>query len=88
MTSKLGQDLKIQIFLNDYRWSKYSIPSHDMLLLLEGETVKLAAPKNINSKDIVLSTNVAIFATSKSSIKQRDPYNAHDDRETEMMATK
>ena len=43
---------------------------------------------NINSKDIVLSTDVTIFATSKSSIKQKGPYNAHDDRETGMMATK
>ena len=57
------------------------------MLLLLGETVKLAAPKNINSKNIVISTDMAIFATSKSSIKQRGPYNAHDDRETEMMAT-
>ena len=59
-----------------------------MLLLLEGETVKLAAPKNINIKDIVISTDMAIFATSKSSIKQRSPYNAYNDRETEMMANK
>ena len=64
------------------------IPWHDMLLLLEGETVKLPAPKKIYSKDIVISTDVAIFATSKSLIKHRGPYNASDDRETEMMAAR
>ena len=34
---------------------------HNVLLLLEGETVKLPAAKNIYSEDIVISTNVAIF---------------------------
>ena len=59
-----------------------------MLLLLEGETLKLPAPKNIYSEDIVISTDVAIFATSKSSIKHRDPYSASDDRETKIMAAR
>ena len=57
-----------------------------MLLLLEDETVKLPAPKNIYIEDIVISTNAAMFATSKSSIKRRGPDNTSDDRETEMMA--
>ena len=56
-----------------------------MQLLLEGETVKLPALRNIYSEDIVISTDVAIFATSKSSIKHRGPYNASNDRETDMM---
>ena len=55
-----------------------------MLLLLEGETLKLPAQKNIYSEDIVISTDVAIFATSKSSIKHR----GRDDRETEIMAAR
>ena len=77
---------KAKVFLlNDFRWSKDLIPWHDMLLLLEGETVKLPAPKNIYSEDIVISIDVAILATSQSSIKRRRPYNASDDRETEMM---
>ena len=80
---------KAKVFLlNDFRWSKDLIPWHDMLLLLEGETVKLPAPKKIYSKDIVISTDVAIFATSKSLIKHRGPYNESDDRETEMMAAR
>ena len=64
------------------------IPWHDMLLLLEGETVKLPAPRNIYSEDIVISTDVTIFATNKSSIKHSDPYNASGDRETEMMTAR
>jgi len=80
---------KAKVFLlNDFRWSKDLIPWHDMLLLLEGETVKLPAPKNIYSEDVVITTNVAIFATSKSPIKHKGPYNASDDRETEMMAAR
>ena len=59
-----------------------------MLLLLEGETVKLHASKNIYIEDIAISTDVAIFATSKSSIKRRGPYNASHDGETEMMAAR
>ena len=47
---------KAKVFLpNDFRWSKDLIPWHDMLLLLEGKTVKLPAPKNIFSEDIVIS---------------------------------
>ena len=80
---------KAKVFLlNDFRWSKDLIPWHDMLLLLVGKTVKLPAPKNISSEDIVISTNVAIFATSKSPIKYRRSYKASDDRETEMMAAR
>ena len=51
--------------------------------MLEDETVKLLAPNNIYSEDIVISTDMAIFATSKSPIKYRGPYNASDDRETD-----
>ena len=37
---------KAKVFLlNNFRWSKDLIPCHNMLLLLEGETVKLPAPK-------------------------------------------
>ena len=78
---------KAKVFLlNDFRWSKDLIPWHDMLLLLEGETIKLPAPKNIYSEDVVISTDAAIFATSKSPIKRIGSYNASNDRETAMMA--
>ena len=72
----LGSEKSKVFLLNDFRWSKDLIPWHDMLLLLEGTTVKLPAPKNIYSEDIVISTDVAIFATSKSPIKHRSSYNA------------
>ena len=84
----VGSEKAKVILLNDFRWSKDLIPWHDMLLLLEGETLKLPAPKNIYIEDIVISTDVAIFATSKSSIKHRGPYNASHDGETEMMAAR
>ena len=55
--------------LHDFRWSKDLIPWHDILILLEDETVKLPALENIYSEDIVISTDVTIFATSKNSVK-------------------
>ena len=76
------------ILLNDFRWSKDLIPWHGMLLLLECETVKLAALKNIYSENIIISPDVAIFARSKSSVKHRGPYDASDNREAEMMAAR
>ena len=36
----------------------------------------------------MISTDVAIIAISKSSVKCRGPYNATGDRETEMMAAR
>jgi len=42
----VGVDNAEVIFLNDFRWSHQVIPWHDFLLLLEGETVHLPAPKN------------------------------------------
>ena len=58
------------------------IPWHDMLLLLEGETVKPPVPKNIYGEDIVISADMTIFATNKNPIKHRVSYNTSDDRET------
>ena len=84
----VGSKKAKMFLLNDFRWSKDLIPWYDMLLLLVGKTVKLPAPKNISSEDIVISTNVAIFATSKSPIKHRRSYKASDGRETEMMAAR
>ena len=34
------------LFLNDFRWSSQILAWHDMLLLLEGQTVNLPAPKS------------------------------------------
>ena len=46
---------KAKMFLfSDFICSRDLIPWHDMLLLLEGETVKLPAPNNIYSEDIMI----------------------------------
>ena len=73
------------ILLQDFRFSKEVITWKDLLLLLEGETVKLPAPKNHFANDVVISSAVPIFATSKAPIVYKGPYNVEDERETEMM---
>ena len=59
-----------------------------MMLFLESETVKLSVPKNIYSEDTVISTDVVMSVTSKSSIKHRGLCNASDDKETEMIVAR
>ena len=81
----VGADKASVILLQDYRWSRESILWKDLLLFLEGECVKLPAPKNVFSEDIVISTDVAIFATSKSQITYRGSYNSYDSMEDAMM---
>ena len=80
MHAWVGSEKAKVFLLNDFRYSKDLIPWHDKLLLLEGETVKLPAPKNIYDEDIVILIVVAISTTINSSIKHRGPYNASDDR--------
>lgn len=65
----VGVDNAEVIFLNDFRWSHQVIPWHDFLLLLEGDTVHLPAPKTHFAQDICLTNDVPIFATSSSEIK-------------------
>ena len=81
----VGADKADIILLQDFRYSKELIPWNDLLLLLEGETVKLPAPKNHFISDVVIATDVPIFATSKSRLVYKGAFNAGDDRETEMM---
>lgn len=81
----VGAEKAQVILLQDFRFSKDVIAWKDLLLLLEGETVKLPAPKNHFSKDVVIDTDVPIFATSKSPITYKGPFNAEDERETDMM---
>ena len=40
----------------------------DLLLLLEGETLKLPALKNLSAEDMIICIDVAMFATSKAPI--------------------
>lgn len=75
------------IFLNDFRWNATLIPWHDLLLMLEGETVHLPAPKTHFTRDIEVVKDTPIFCTSKRPlifIKN----GVVDDRETEMMAVR
>lgn len=71
----IGADKASVILLQDFRWNKDSIAWKDLLLLLEGETVKLPAPKNLYDGDVVIDKDVAIFATSKAPITYKGPYN-------------
>ena len=57
------QDSEI-IFLNDFRWSSEIIAWKDLLLLLEGQIVRFAAPKSQFARDIVLEKDTPVFATS------------------------
>ena len=81
---------KTVMLLQDFRWSNDVIAWKDFLLLLEGETVKLPAPRNFFKDDICISSNdnVAIFATSLDEFKYRAVYNVHDSREDEMMRSR
>ena len=72
------------IFLNDFRGSEKIIPWHDLLLLLEGQTVHLSAPKSHYAEDIVFERDVPIFCTGKDELVYVRAGVA-DSRETEMM---
>ena len=81
----LGADKASIIVLQDFRFNRESITWKDLLLLLEGETVKLPAPKNLYAGDVIIDSDVAIFATSKDIITYRGSYNTTDHEENEMM---
>ena len=84
----VGADKAEIILLNDFRWSKELIEWKSFLLLLEGDVVKLPAPKNHFSTDVCISNDIPVFATSKSTIKYRGSYNAQDQAEDAMMASR
>lgn len=82
----LGAEQSQAIFLNDFRWSSDMIAWKELLLLLEGQAVHLPAPKNNYSKDICISKDIPIFATSKSRIQfQGRGSQQTDPIENEMM---
>ena len=84
----VGADEASVMILQDFRWNRDCITWKDLLLLLEGETVKLPAPKNIYTNDVIINSDVAIFATSKCEVTYRGPYNMHDPQEDAMMAAR
>ena len=75
------------IFINEFRWSSQVIPWHDLLLLLEGENVRLPVPKTRFIQDILLSADTSLFATSSDKIKLIKS-EIIVERETEMMAVR
>ena len=75
------------IFLNDFRWNDKMIPWHDLLLLLEGEPVHFPAPKTHFAEDILLETDIPVFATSKYKLAYVKG-GCVDVRETEMMSVR
>ena len=81
----VGADQAEVIVLQDFRWSSKLICWKDLLLLLEGENVKLPSPKNQFATDVCINTDIPVFATSKAKIEFVGKYNTRDDRETEMM---
>ena len=73
------------IVLQTFRWSSELIFWKDLLLLLEGEKVKLPSPKNQFATDVYTNTDMPIFATSKAKIELVGKHNTRDDRKAEMM---
>ena len=84
----VGADNAEIILLNDFQWSKELIEWKSFLLLLEGDTVNLPAPKNHFSTDICINNDTPIFANSKSVITYRGSCNSQDQSEDAMMVSR
>ena len=80
----VGTEQSEVVFLNDFRWSAQIIPWHDFLMLLEGQTVHLPAPKTHYRQDILFQGDTPIFCTSKDELSYVRG-GVVDDRETQMM---
>ena len=65
----VGADQAEVVVLEDFRWSSELICWKDLLLLLEGENVKLPSPKSQFATDVCINTDIPIFATSKAKIE-------------------
>lgn len=81
----VGADKAKIILLQDFRFDRAMISWNNLLLLLEGETVKLPAPKNHFASDVEIDTDIPIFATGKGKLKFKGAFNTDDERETNMM---
>ena len=64
----VGVEEKEIIYLNDFRWNDKIIPWQDLLRLLEGDSVHFPAPKTHYTKDILLTADTPVFATSIAAI--------------------
>ena len=83
----VGAELAEVIFLNDFRWNPKLLPWHDLLLLLEGQTVHLPAPKSHYACDIVFEKSTPILCTGKQPLVYISGGSV-DERETEMMSVR
>ena len=72
------------MFLNDFCWSEKVIHWHDLLLLLEGQTVHLPGPKSHFAEDIEFVKDTPIFCTMKEELVYVHA-GVLDERKTEMM---
>ena len=61
------------IFLNDFHWNEKIIQWHDLLLLLEGKPVHFPAPKTHFAEDVLLESDIPVFATSNKLFQQENP---------------
>lgn len=78
---------KSVFLLQDFRWNMELIKWSDFLLMLdEDETVKLPTPRNHEKEDIVLKTQVAIFATSVAEIRQKVPNYAREEERQRILS--
>ena len=76
------------MLLNYLRWSNELIIWKHLLLLLEGELVKLAALKILFGKYVYIKSDIPIFATSKCIINFHGLYNTANDMEDKVMKVK
>ena len=74
-------------FLNDFRWSQQLIPWYDLLLLFEGGLVHFLAPKTHFARDLILTGDTPVFATSKHALVYIK-VGAIGDVATEMMSVR
>ncbi len=78
---------KSVFLLQDFRWNLELIKWSDFLLMLdEDETVKLPTPRNHEKEDIILKTQVAIFATSVGEIRQKVPNYAREEERQRILS--
>lgn len=83
----VGAEKAEVIFLNDFRWNSQIIQWHDLLLMFEGQTVHLPAPKSHFSKDLEFNNDTPIFCTTKHDFVYVKG-GVIDGMETEMMAVR
>ena len=79
-------EVKEVIFLNDFRWCPKLMAWAELLALLEGAAVHIAAPKTTREKDILFRRDTPIFATSVSKVHfMNERGSICEPREQEMM---